>query len=562
MQSIDLFGEGLYFLPLGGCGKFGMNLSVYALNGKLLVVDMGLSFGSFPGQELLLADPRFLVENKKKIAGVVITHMHEDHIGAVPYIMPLIGDVPIYAAPMCMSFLREKLTEFDLQDSVRLVTISRDKPFEIADFKIKFLGVPHSVPEAKALIISTSFGKVVHTGDWNLDPTPLVGSPLNQADVSAALEGVESVLAIVCDSTNVHQPSPGVRELQVREELTKLIKSLKGHRVIFSCFSSNVARLESCAIAAREAGRQACLVGRSIKRMERIARDHGYFTEINDFADERKIKSEPPERTVLICTGSQGEKNSALYKLADDAHNFLKLEAGDAVVFSARVIPGNEKAIIELQNKLLDKGVRLITSDLLPIHASGHPSREEIKQLYDWTNPNTVIPVHGDLVNLFEHATFAEECGIKHVVVPRNCYAIKLAPGKPELDKSTQFHNGALTVDGNKLIPLDGAIQRDKVKAVYDGIVFVTMSETDIKDRPYEICEMTFWGLFEPSQASEQEEVRRDIVTLFNDMLVQRDRSRDIASSVEEIAKVAIKKVFSNRRDKKPVVVSHVLDLF
>ncbi|MDR1474925.1 MAG: ribonuclease J [Holosporales bacterium] len=559
---MNLFKEGLYFLPLGGCGKFGMNMGVYALNGKLLVVDMGLSFSSFPGQELLLADPKFLVENKNKIAGVVITHMHEDHLGAVPYIMPLIENVPVYVGPMCKSFLREKLSEFDLQDKIQLNTVHRDEIIDVAGFKVKFFSIPHSVPESKALIISTPFGKIFHTGDWNLDPSPIVESPVTQTDIKSALDGDESVLALVCDSTNVHNKSPGVRETQVREEFAKLIKSLKGHRIIFSCFSSNIARIESCALAAQESGRKVCIVGRSIKRMERIAREHGYLTKINTFFDERKIKSELPEKTVLICTGSQGEKNSALYKLADDAHNSLKLAPTDVVVFSARVIPGNEKVIIDLQNKLIDKNVRIITSDLFPVHASGHPSQEEIKQLYDWINPSVVVPMHGDLVNLLEHANFAKECGIKLVVVPRNGYAIKFAPGNPTFQESTKYHNGVLTIDGNKLVPLDGAIQKDKLKAIYDGIVFITISETDIKNRPYEVCEMTFWGLFEPSQSTEQEAVRHEICSLFNEMLAQRDRSKDIVSAVVEIAKLAVRKVFSSRRDKKPVVVSHILDLF
>ncbi len=555
--------KGLYFLPLGGCGKFGMNLAVYALNGKFLIVDMGLSFSSIPGQELLLADPTFLIENKERILGVVITHMHEDHIGAVPYILPMLGNVPVYITPMGKDFLREKLTEFDLQDTIKILATETGTPVSIGEFEIKFINITHSVPDSNCVLITTPYGKIVHTGDWNLDPKPLTGKPLSKKQMLELIgERDNKPLALVCDSTSSHKQAPSIRESSVRTELVKLIKSLKGHRVIFSCFSSNIARIESCAIAAKKAGRKTAIFGRSIKRIELIARKHGYLEQVDSFLEDKAVASQPPEKTVIICTGSQGEQRSALSKLADDSHPRLKLGAGDVVVFSARIIPGNEKPIIDLQNRLVDKGVRIITPDLLPIHASGHPSREELKQLYEWLSPDILIPVHGDLINLFEHAQFAKECGIKNAIVPRNGLATKIATGKPENLKSFKAQNGMLAVDGNILVPTNGAMQKEKVKIMREGIVFITLSETDIKNRPYEICEMTFVGLFEPQQSALQQKTRHTIEKIFNEMLAQRDKSKDLPSSVENITKNAVRKAFNSIRNKKPTVIAHVLELF
>ena len=379
----------LLFLPLGGCGEIGMNLNLYGHDGKWLMIDLGITFGNemTPGIDVIMPDPGFIVEHRADLLGLVLTHAHEDHIGAVPYLWPRLR-CPIYATAFTAAVLRRKLAEANLLGEARITEIPMSGRFGLGPFEIELISITHSIPEPNAVVLRTKLGNILHTGDWKLDPDPVVGPITDEAALRQL--GGEGVLAMVCDSTNVLVDGRSGSEAEVRQSMDELIGRYR-HRVAVACFASNVARIESVTRAGLAHGRHVGLVGRSLRRMVEAARETGYLGDLPDFVEEEDIGHLPRDRVLMICTGSQGEPRSALARIARDEHPDVGLEPGDAVIFSSRIIPGNEHAIGELHNALIRQGIEVVTEKDHFVHVSGHPARDELAEMYRWVKPAVAL---------------------------------------------------------------------------------------------------------------------------------------------------------------------------
>lgn len=466
----------LVFLPLGGSNEIGMNFNLYgfgpAHDRKWIVVDLGVTFGdqTTPGVEVILPDPEYIEEYADRILGIVLTHAHEDHIGAVAWLWPRLR-APVYATPFTAFILREKLREADLLDEVAITEVPLGGSIELGPFKLDLITLTHSIPEPNGLAIKTPLGTILHTGDWKIDPDPLLGDVTDAAAIRKL--GDEGVLAMVCDSTNVFVDGHAGSEADVRVAMTNLIAGLKG-KVAVACFASNVARMDSVIRAAEAVGRRVCLAGRSMHRMAAAAKSVGLMQDIQPFLDDTEAKHLPESRVLYLCTGSQGEPRAALARIADGTHPHVKLGAGDAVVFSSRVIPGNEIPIRNLQNKLTENGVRLYTERDHPgIHVSGHPCRDELAEMYAWARPTIAVPTHGERRHLMEHAAFARDLQVPQQVTPRNGDLVRLAPGRAQV--IDEVPSGRLFVDAGVLTPENGEALRERRHAAFNGMLAVSV---------------------------------------------------------------------------------------
>lgn len=460
------------FLPLGGAEEIGMNLNLYGYGGKWLIVDCGVTFGddSTPGVELILPDPQWIVERRRDLVGIVATHAHEDHIGAIPYLWPQLG-CPVYATPFTAAVLKRKLQEAELARRVEIRPIPVSGSFRIEPFDLELIHLTHSIPEPMAIAIKTPAGTVLHTGDWKFDPDPLIGPVADEAALRRL--GDQGVLALVGDSTNVFVSGEAGSEADVRRNLEDLVGRFR-ERVVVACFASNVARLESIALAAKAHDRHAALVGRSLWRMYDAAKEAGYLRDLPPFVTEHDAGFLPRDKVVMICTGSQGEPRSALSRIASGTHPHVTLEPGDAAIFSSRNIPGNERAIAKLQNQLSKLGVDIVTTaEEAGVHVSGHPARDELSRMYHWVRPRIAIPVHGEARHLAEHAKLARECQVPEAVVSENGSIVRLAPGPATVVEHVTA--GRLALDGTQLVPLDGGAMRARKKLMTNGIAVVTL---------------------------------------------------------------------------------------
>ena len=471
MDSPADTGDNLIFLPLGGAHEIGMNLNLYGFDGQWLMIDCGIAFGdeSTPGVEVLVPDIQFVEDRRDALLGLVLTHGHEDHLGAVQYLWPRFR-CPVYATPFTANLLRAKLTETDFGEEVPIIEIPLSGSLTLGAFEIRFVGMTHSIPEPNSLVLGTPLGTVVHSGDWKLDPDPQIGPCADEQTLRRV--GEEGVLALVCDSTNALEPGHSGSEADVAATLAELVAD-QPNRVAVTCFASNVARLRSIALAAEKAGRSCALVGRSLWRIHDAARAAGYLDGLARFLNDEEAGYLPRQDIVLICTGSQGESRSALSRIAGDRHPHLLLEQGDTVIFSSREIPGNEKAIARLENALERLGVHVITVHEAPVHVSGHPARDELVTLYQWLRPQTAVPVHGDRRRQHAHARLAGRCQVQSVLVPENGDVIRLAPGRPEI--VGQVPVGRLAVEGGRLIPEHGSAIRARRKLVHNGAAVATV---------------------------------------------------------------------------------------
>ncbi len=464
--------DALYFLPLGGAGEIGMNLSLYGYRGQWLIVDCGVTFGEEehqPGVDVIMADPAFIVERRDQLLGIVATHAHEDHIGAIPYLWPQLR-CPVWATPFTASVLRAKLVEARLNDQIAINTVPMSGRFTIGPFELELITLTHSIPEPNAVVIRTAVGTVLHTGDWKLDPEPLIGSPTDEARLREV--GDEGVLAIVCDSTNALKPGSSGSEGDLRRSLTELIGHYDG-RVAVACFASNVARLSTIAHAARAHDRDVALVGRSLWRIEKAARDNGYLADVPRFLTEDEAGYVPREKILLICTGSQGEPRAALARIAREDHPNITLDEGDVVVFSSRIIPGNEKAIGRLQNALVRLGVEIVTEADHFVHVSGHPAQDELVRMYQMIRPRIAIPVHGEARHLAAHAHLARECQVEEALVIENGDLVRLdRAGGAIVD---EVPVGRIASDGKSLLPIGGAVLQQRRRLAGDGSVVATL---------------------------------------------------------------------------------------
>ncbi len=545
----------LLFLALGGAGEIGMNLNLYGHAGKWLMVDLGVTFGdeSTPGIEIIMPDISFIKERVDSLVGLVLTHAHEDHIGAVPYLWPQLK-CPLYATPFTASVLRRKLDEAGLAREAPITLIPMSGKVSLAPFEVELITLTHSIPEPNAVVVRTPLGAVLHTGDWKLDPTPLIGEATDEAALRKLGEG--GVLAMVCDSTNVFVEGTSGSEADVRESLRGLIGRLK-NRVAVGSFASNVARLETITQVATEHGRQVALVGRSLWRMVASAQENGYLTGLPEFVQEHDVGYFPREKILMICTGSQGEPRSALARIARKEHPHVTLEPGDAAVFSSRTIPGNEKAIAQLQNDLTLQGVEVITDRDEDIHVSGHPARDELVEMYQMIRPQIAIPVHGEARHIKEHVALAKICQVPQAVEAANGTIIRLAPGPAEI--VAEVASGRLGLDGKSLMRLDGDTIRHRHRMSFNGLIMVSVAlgkDGKLLAAP----QVSLEGLLDGGEAAEQATaaMSKAVADAVGDLPVARTQ---MTEEVAEICRLAARRWFHKAYDKKPVTKVHVMRL-
>ena len=539
----------LAFLPLGGTGEIGMNLNVYRCDGRFLAVDCGIGFGGseHPEVDVMMPDPAFLAERRNSLIGLVITHAHEDHVGAVAYLWRQLR-CPIYATPFAAAVLRRKLGEAGLAGEARVTVIPPGGSFELPPFDLRFIPVTHSVPEAQALVVRTPYGTILHTGDFKLDPNPLVGSPTNEEAFRAL--GDEGILAMVCDSTNAMVEGHSGSEAEVRTTLTALVRALRG-RVAVTCFASNVARVETVALAARDAGRSVVLVGRSLRNLEAAARECGYLKDVPEFLPEDAIDVVPDDNLLILVTGSQGEARSALARIASDTHRNVALGEGDTVVFSSRVIPGNERAIGTVQDNLVRRGVKLMTADDHMIHVSGHPARDELRRLYALVRPTYAVPVHGEWRHLSAHAALAKEAGATPIIL-EDGDVLSLSGNRPEVTDSAPV--ARLVLDGNRLVPLEGEVLAARRRMLFNGIVLASVA-VDQEGTLLGAPKLTAPGLFDADDP-ESERVIREFAASFEGLPASL-RLDDAA--LLDSARAALRRALGRRLQKRPLVDVHLL---
>ena len=547
----------LVFAPLGGVGEIGMNLSLYGLGPERrrtwLVVDFGVSFAGedVPGVDLVLPDIRYLVEERNNLAGIVITHGHEDHIGAIIDLWPRLK-VPIYATPFTAALFEAKRQGEPGAPEIPVTVVPLGGRFNVGPFDIEYVSVAHSIPESNALIIRTPAGIVLHTGDWKIDPTPVIGPPTDEAKLKAV--GDEGVLALVGDSTNAVREGRSPSEADVAKSLAELIKSARG-RVAVTTFASNVSRLRCVADAARAAGREVVLVGRAMERVVQVARETGYFDGIQDFRGVDAYGYLPPDKVLALCTGSQGEPRAALSRISQDDHPEVTFNRGDRVIFSSRAIPGNEKAVGRIINGLINQGIEVITDRTHLVHVSGHPRRDELKDMLRWVRPQIVLPVHGEALHLSEHAELARRAGVPKVLICQDGDMVRLAPEGPAV--IDEVPAGRFYKDGRILVDAQARTIPDRKRLGFAGIVSVALAVT-------EKGELAADPLIELSgipQTNAQGEAMSDIVydAVVDTMeSLPRARRRDAGAIMESVSR-AVRGSIAREWNKKPTCHVHVL---
>ncbi|ODT63559.1 MAG: MBL fold metallo-hydrolase [Phenylobacterium sp. SCN 69-14] len=549
----------LVFLPLGGSNEIGMNFNLYGYGPaharKWIVVDLGVTFGdqTTPGVEIILPDPEFIREYAKDIIGIVLTHAHEDHIGAVSWLWPQLR-APLYATPFTAFLLREKLRENEECAQAQITEIPLSGKIQLGPFEVELITLTHSIPEPNGLAVRTPLGTVLHTGDWKIDPDPVLGATTDEAAIQKL--GDDGVLAMVCDSTNVFVEGESGSEADVKEALAGLIGGLSG-KVAVACFASNVARMDSVIRAAEAAGRGVCLVGRSMHRMAAAAKSVGLLEGIGEFLSEQQAGALPENEVLFLCTGSQGEPRAALSRIADGSHPHVKLGAGDACVFSSRVIPGNEIPIRNLQNRLADRGVRLYTERDHPgIHVSGHPCRDELAQMYAWARPQIAVPTHGERRHLLEHAAFAKDLQVPQSIAPRNGDMVRLAPGRAEI--IDEVPAGRIYVDAGVLTPENGDALRERRHAAYNGMLAVSVV-LDGRGKIAAGPQVRALGL--PADDDyPMDEVLEDLAKEASHALARlQGEEREFDAEVETVMSRAVKKASQRIWGKRPVVETTVL---
>jgi ribonuclease J len=530
-----------------------MNLNLYGHAGKWLMIDLGVTFGNerTPGIDVIMPDIAYIEARRADLIGLVLTHGHEDHIGAVPYLWPRLR-CPIYATPFTADLVRGKLREIGENETAGITEIPLSGRFSLGPFELELVTLTHSIPEPNAVVIRTALGTVLHTGDWKLDPEPLVGPVADEAALRRL--GEEGVLAMVCDSTNALVHGESGSEADVRESLADLIGGLTNGRVAVACFASNVARLETIARIGAALGRRVALVGRSLWRIAETARSNGYLTDLPSFVTEHDVGYLPRAEVLLICTGSQGEPRSALARIAKQEHPNVALEGGDTVIFSSRIIPGNERAIGDLQNALARLGVEVVTERDHFVHVSGHPARGELVSMYQWVRPKIAIPVHGERRHLAAHARLAESCQVAQALVTDNGELIRLAPGPATVIE--RVPSGRFGLDGKAIIPLDGAVMRTRHRTMWNGAAVATLV-LDKSGRFKTDPQITIHGLLDPEIDAEAVGDVAAAVRTAVAGLSAVDRSDD--ATVREAARLAVRRTLHASRGKKPVTDIHVV---
>jgi ribonuclease J len=550
-------GQQLLFAPLGGVGEIGMNLSIYGIGDdrrhSWLAVDVGVSFAAeehLPGIDLIFPDIRYLVEERKNLAGIVITHAHEDHFGALIDLWPQLK-VPVYATPFTAALLEAKRAGEPGAPQIPVTVVPLGGRVNIGPFDVDFVSMAHAIPESNALIIRTSAGAVLHTGDWKIDPTPILGARTDETKLRAF--GQEGCLALVGDSTNAVREGRSPSEADVAKTIAELIRTARG-RVAVTTFASNVARLRAVADGARAADREVVVVGRAMERVVQVARETGYFDGVQDFRSAEFYGHLPPDKVVALCTGSQGEPRAALSRIAEDQHPDVTLSRGDRVIVSARSIPGNEKAIGRVLNGLIDQGIEVITDRTHLVHVSGHPRRAELEDLIGWVKPKILIPVHGEALHLREHAALARQLGVPTVIECRNGDLVELAPQPGVID---EVPAGRVYKDGMVLIDADARTVADRRRLSFAGAASVAMAITDQGELAAD-PEIDLIGIPERGRDGALMSNVALEAAMSTFQTLPRARRRD-ADSVAQAVRGGVRGAIAQNWGKKPMCHVHVL---
>jgi len=545
-------GQELVYCSLGGAGEIGMNLNLFGYGKpgeyKWIIVDIGVTFSddNIPGIEVILPNPEFIANQKENLLGIVLTHAHEDHVGAIAHLWPML-DCPIYATPFTAAIVREKFKELKINIGSHLKIVKLGGNVKLGAFDIDYVTLTHSILEPNGLAITTPEGVVLHTADWKIDDDPLIGE---KTDVKKLTElGKKGVLAMVCDSTNIFNLGSSGSESLVRTGLLTVLEKMK-NRIVITSFASNVARMETVFKVAEKIGRQVCLVGRSMNRIYQLARQCNYLQDIKVPIDVRDAKKIPKNKMVFLCTGSQGEQRAALARIANGTHPDLHLEKDDNVIFSSRIIPGNEKRLYKIFNDFSKSEINVLSEENSMIHVSGHPAREDLKKMYSWVKPKIVIPVHGEQRHMAEHINFAKEMGVKFPVKVSNGEIIRLAPGEPQVvDKVTW---GRVYLDGKVLIDNDSHVLKERRNMAANGYMEITVlisKNGQIKNNPI----ITLKGI--PLIQEDESEIEYDL----EDVVMDTCKNFNLNNSKQEknlidTLKGNCRKLINDKSGKKPLV--------
>lgn len=548
--------DAMYFVPLGGCGMFGANMSLYGYQDQWIMVDCGMGFAddTMPGVEILLPDPTFAESLGNKLLGVVFTHAHEDHIGAVRSLWPRLKR-PMYATRFTAERIKQAVSENAWGNEVTVTVVPDRGLIELGPFKVQFIQMAHSIPEGNSLAITVdAVGTLLHTGDWKLDPEPIVG---HKTDASALQKlGDAGVLAVMGDSTNAMVPGHSGSEGGLAKNLAEVFSEFKNAAIAVTCFATNVARLHNIYTAAKANNRQVCLLGRSLWSIDDAARKAGYLKDLPPFLTDDEADLKPAESIIYICTGSQGEPRAALSRIANEDHRALILQENDVVIFSALAIPGNERAIDRIKNRFYAKGVHVITNKDAPVHVSGHPYRDELKQLYAWVRPKVAIPVHGEEMQMEKHAALALECGVPETLIPVNGKVIEIS--KDGARMVGEVKSGILAIEGKRIVAVDHEAILTRRRMMWNGSAIVTVV-VDADGSLMADPKITALGLLDEESEHDQKILKGVIKSIrqkIDDMPKPQRRNDD---ELSEMVRVTTRRFFHEQFDRKPQTRVHLV---
>ncbi len=544
--------KGLFFVSLGGIGEIGGNCYLYGCDGKWIMIDLGLAFADdnkYPGIEILVPKIDLIEEIGKDLEAIIISHGHEDHAGALSFFGNKIK-CPVYATSFAKILIENRLKEFGYLENINLIEFDNNQEMKFENFNIEFISTTHSIPETNAILISTEYGKLLHTADWKIDYNPTLGDAFNKNKFDKI--GNEGLLALIGDSTNANTPGYSLSEKDVKNELVKIFSRYTS-RIVVTCFSSNIARMKNIIFAAKKNNRKIVLVGRSIKKTVDAAFKTNFIADLDIFVTEEEASFIPRENIVIICTGSQGEKRSALYRIAFNSHRHINLEKDDVVIFSSKDIPGNERSINNLKNLLIRQRVEIVTGEEDTVHASGHGYAEEIKSMYNWTKPYLSIPVHGEPMHLESHKKISQSCQVPLTKVLENGKCLKIAPGDPTIQSNIE--TGKLIVEGKRLYDSDSSFIKERRKYSFTGLVLISIIIN--KDLSIEKnIQLSAKGIPGFDSINVLHEFKSIFLANYIDLANEQKNSDE---GLSELIKVSIRQIFKNSGKNKPEVDVHIL---
>lgn len=553
---VEMKKDAIYFVPLGGCGFFGANMALYGYNDEWIMVDCGMGFAddTMPGVDVLLPDPAFAASLGDKLKGIVLTHGHEDHIGAIESLWPRIRK-PMYATKFTAGRIKLAISDEPWRDQAKVNLVEDNGTLDIGPFHIRFIAMAHSIPEAYALAITVKgAGTLLHTGDWKIDPNPVESHVTDEAALRAL--GDAGVMAVLGDSTNAMVPGHSGSEADVAANLVDLFQGFKDKGIAISCFSTNVARLRSITEAAQKAGRQVCLVGRSLWSIDEVARQTGYLKDLPQFLSDEQANMLNVDELVYICTGSQGEPRAALNRISADDHPALHLDEGDVVIFSSRAIPGNERAIDRIKNRLYAMGVTIVTDRDAKVHVSGHGYRDEIGQLYQWVRPKYAVPVHGEQMQMEKHALLAQDNGVSKTLIPTNGNIIEIS--QDNLHVVGEVPSGILAIEGNRIVAIDHEAILTRKRIMWNGSAVVTVV-VDAKGHLIAAPKITALGLLDENNDHDAEIIAEAATMISKTVKNAPAEQRADDQNLSELVRITARKFFTEKFDRKPQTRVHLV---